>query len=85
MADAIRCLLDLMEKNVEHNGVGENVHVAELSWGEEMQGVPRNIDIVLAADCVYFEVSLAHPVKWSWLTGSLHSLCSCKRCVISLR
>jgi len=46
-----------MKRNIEHNGVEGNVHVAELNWGEEIADVPTDIDIVLAADCVYFEVS----------------------------
>jgi len=46
-----------MKRNVEYNGVSKNVHVAELDWGGEITEVPTDIDIILAADCVYFEVS----------------------------
>lgn len=46
-----------MQRNIAHNGVSANVHVGELNWGEEITGMPRQVDIVLAADCVYFEVS----------------------------
>lgn len=48
-----------MSQNVQHNNVGQ-VHVAEYNWGEEVPSdIPIDeIDIVLAADCVYFEVSL---------------------------
>ncbi|ORX41187.1 putative methyltransferase-domain-containing protein [Kockovaella imperatae] len=50
-------LLDLMERNVEYNGVSSNVHVDELNWGEQIPGhIPVNdLDMILAADCVYFE------------------------------
>ena len=36
------------------------MHVAEYNWGEEVPSdIPIDeIDIVLAADCVYFEVSM---------------------------
>lgn len=47
-------LLETMRSNVALNNVN-NIDVAELNWGEpipEHVGVP---DIVLAADCVYFE------------------------------
>lgn len=53
-----RQLLDLMRRNVEYNGVEKNVRVEELNWGEKIETLPlEGIDIVLAADCVYFEVS----------------------------
>ena len=48
-----------MEKNVQGNKVGTHVHVAELNWGDDFaSGIPvKDVDVVLAADCVYFEVS----------------------------
>ncbi|WVR08455.1 hypothetical protein IAU60_005510 [Kwoniella sp. DSM 27419] len=57
-------LLDLMEVNAELNlhssecpGGKRNVHIAELSWGEDISAsIPaEETDLVLAADCVYFE------------------------------
>lgn len=55
----LRPLLDLMQRNVAHNNVTANVHVAELDWGTEIDpSLAADIDAVLAADCVYFEVSL---------------------------
>ncbi|WVQ95716.1 hypothetical protein IAU59_002815 [Kwoniella sp. CBS 9459] len=63
-------LLDLMEINAELNipsassshttetGTGgRNVHVAELNWGEDISpSIPvEKCELVLAADCVYFE------------------------------
>lgn len=46
-----------MKVNADLNVSTGNIHVAELSWGEEITTVPTDVDIVLAADCVYFEVS----------------------------
>lgn len=53
-------LLDLMQANVDLNlhPMGQNnVHVAEYNWGEAAPpSIPiEDIDLVLAADCVYFE------------------------------
>ncbi|KAF9482033.1 hypothetical protein BDN70DRAFT_991519 [Pholiota conissans] len=48
-------LLPVMNRNVLLNKLEETVHVAELNWGDP---IPPNIsrpDIILAADCVYFE------------------------------
>lgn len=47
-----------MRANTDLNECSRNCHVAELSWGEPIQSdVPADVDVVLAADCVYFEVS----------------------------
>lgn len=43
-----------MRENAELNEA-KNVHVAELSWGEGHEGNVPSPDVVLAADCVYFE------------------------------
>jgi hypothetical protein len=62
-----RVLLDLMQRNVDlnfpqHVGADETmatcpVKVAELDWGGELpDGMPHEPEIILAADCVYFEV-----------------------------
>ncbi|WWD08522.1 hypothetical protein V865_006634 [Kwoniella europaea PYCC6329] len=54
-------LLDLMEVNAEINlpasQTKRNVHTAELNWGEELpDSIPiKDLDMILAADCVYFE------------------------------
>ncbi|WWD20541.1 hypothetical protein CI109_105017 [Kwoniella shandongensis] len=54
-------LLDLMQANSELNlddlDGENNVHVAELSWGEPIhETIPvEEASIILAADCVYFE------------------------------
>ncbi|KAJ9103941.1 hypothetical protein QFC21_002404 [Naganishia friedmannii] len=65
-----KVLLDLMQRNVDSNfyqhiGLEANdgtsacpVQVAELDWGGELpSGIPHEPDLILAADCVYFEVS----------------------------
>lgn len=56
-----------MQRNVDlnfpqHTGAEDNVgpcpvKVAELDWGGELpDGIPHEPEIILAADCVYFEV-----------------------------
>lgn len=47
-----------MRANTDLNECSRNCHVAELSWGEPIPAdLPAEVDVVLAADCVYFEVS----------------------------
>ncbi|GAA98416.1 uncharacterized protein L969DRAFT_94222 [Mixia osmundae IAM 14324] len=48
-------LLDLMDANTVLNDVGDTVNVRELSWGETIASEMQTPDIILAADCVYFE------------------------------
>ncbi|TXT06135.1 hypothetical protein VHUM_03608 [Vanrija humicola] len=59
-------LLSLMRENAELNlpGAG-NIHVEELSWGAELPAaIPTaDADVVLAADCVYFEPAFPLLVK----------------------
>jgi hypothetical protein len=53
----IRCLLKLMEENAVLNVSTPNLHIAEYDWGEMPNEVPvAEADLILAADCVYFEV-----------------------------
>ncbi|KAL1409786.1 Protein-lysine N-methyltransferase efm6 [Vanrija albida] len=59
-------LLDLMRENAELNIPGSrNIHVEELSWGEDLPAaIPTaSVDVVLAADCVYFEPAFPLLVK----------------------
>ncbi|RXW25767.1 hypothetical protein EST38_g50 [Candolleomyces aberdarensis] len=48
-------LLPIMQKNVALNKLGSNVVVAELDWGSPIPAAIPKPDIILAADCVYFE------------------------------
>ncbi|KAF5320714.1 hypothetical protein D9619_001039 [Psilocybe cf. subviscida] len=48
-------LLPIMEKNVAINNRTDTVHVAELNWGSPVPPEIPRPDIILAADCVYFE------------------------------
>ncbi|KAJ2933485.1 hypothetical protein H1R20_g3624, partial [Candolleomyces eurysporus] len=50
-----RPLLPIMQKNVALNKLGSNVVVAELDWGSPIPTSIPKPDIILAADCVYFE------------------------------
>ncbi|KAK0206220.1 putative methyltransferase-domain-containing protein [Desarmillaria ectypa] len=48
-------LLDIMRQNVLRNNLISSCTIAELNWGEPIPaGIPAP-DVVLAADCVYFE------------------------------
>lgn len=51
-----RVLLALMKENVKLNEL-DNVKAAVLDWGEDALpvGIPPKQDILLLADCVYFE------------------------------
>lgn len=45
-----------METNIELNQLSSLVTATLLDWGEPLPGtIPSNPDIILAADCVYFE------------------------------
>ncbi|KAK8120533.1 hypothetical protein PG999_004653, partial [Apiospora kogelbergensis] len=50
-------MLPLMEKNVALNKLGSRVQPAVLNWGEPLGAdvVSFKPDVILAADCVYFE------------------------------
>ncbi|KXN87965.1 hypothetical protein AN958_07975 [Leucoagaricus sp. SymC.cos] len=49
-------LLNIMTKNVELNALAGRVKVAKLNWGEPIpSNIPSKPDVILAADCVYFE------------------------------
>jgi len=48
-------MLDIMRRNVLLNSLESVVHVAELDWGTTIpKDIPRP-DLIIAADCVYFE------------------------------
>ncbi|ODQ67283.1 hypothetical protein NADFUDRAFT_40450 [Nadsonia fulvescens var. elongata DSM 6958] len=53
------CLIPLILKNTELNNLSEYVHPIVLNWGEELPEIVKsaNIDLVLAADCVYLETA----------------------------
>ncbi|KAI5297385.1 hypothetical protein KEM56_004858 [Ascosphaera pollenicola] len=45
-----------MESNIASNGLDSSVRAVVLDWGEPIPpAVPRHPDVILAADCVYFE------------------------------
>ncbi|KAL6306735.1 putative methyltransferase-domain-containing protein [Sparassis latifolia] len=56
-------LIEIMARNVSMNDLTALVTVAELNWGEPIpQDIPRP-DVLLAADCVYFEPAFPLLVK----------------------
>jgi protein N-lysine methyltransferase METTL21A len=49
-------MLELMERNIRLNNLHSVVQAVVYNWGEpKPSGLPAQPDIVLAADCVYFE------------------------------
>lgn len=49
-------MFSLMEKNIKLNDLQSTVKAAVYDWGESRpSGIPEYPDIILAADCVYFE------------------------------
>ena len=69
-----------MSINADHNVDTHNIHVAEYDWGETPAGVPiEEANIVLAADCVYFEVNLHHRYPCSHLADNTACLPSARQ------
>ncbi|OCH95857.1 hypothetical protein OBBRIDRAFT_822511 [Obba rivulosa] len=56
-------LLDIMARNVAMNALESSVFVKELNWGEPIPDDLPRPDIILAADCVYFEPAFPLLVK----------------------
>ncbi|KAF8211446.1 putative methyltransferase-domain-containing protein [Mycena galopus ATCC 62051] len=48
-------LLNIMRENVEINKLSSLCVVEELNWGEPIPAQLPRPDVILAADCVYFE------------------------------
>ncbi|KAL3456824.1 putative methyltransferase-domain-containing protein [Aspergillus heterothallicus] len=62
-------MLPLMEANIALNNLSSLVRAEVLDWGEPVSSrIPKHPDIILAADCVYFEP--AFPL----LISTLHDL-----------
>ncbi|EWC45848.1 hypothetical protein DRE_04855 [Drechslerella stenobrocha 248] len=53
----MQAMMELMEKNVSFNGLQERIRCGLLDWADPLPEfvARRPVDIVLAADCVYFE------------------------------
>ena len=50
-----------MQENATLNVETPNLHVGEYDWGEIPSEIPvSEADVILAADCVYFEVNSPH-------------------------
>jgi hypothetical protein len=50
-------MLDLMKQNIVLNSMEHLVEALVYDWGEPCEGALKYPDIVLAADCIYFEPS----------------------------
>jgi hypothetical protein len=52
-----------MQQNAALNVGAPNIHIVQYDWGTLPADIPvKEADVVLAADCVYFEVSLLSPL-----------------------
>lgn len=61
VANLDSCLLQLMQENAALNVETPNLHIGEYDWGELPSGIPvAQAEVILAADCVYFEVNSPH-------------------------
>ncbi|KAH7931371.1 hypothetical protein BV22DRAFT_999032 [Leucogyrophana mollusca] len=65
-------LLGIMRRNVDMNRLQASVAVSELNWGERLSSEISQPDLILAADCVYFEP--AFPL----LVETLSALATCE-------
>ncbi|KAF9076505.1 putative methyltransferase-domain-containing protein [Rhodocollybia butyracea] len=52
-------LLNIMQQNLSMNSLERNCSVAELDWGTSIPHMISPPDLILAADCVYFEPAFA--------------------------
>ena len=49
-------MFELMKQNITLNGLDSKVSASIYDWGESVPvAIPQHPDIILAADCVYFE------------------------------
>ena len=60
ITDRSKAVISLIKHNIPLNNLDDNsktiVTASRLSWGETLpDGIPNQPDILLAADCVYFE------------------------------
>ncbi|KAF2840588.1 hypothetical protein M501DRAFT_1014600 [Patellaria atrata CBS 101060] len=72
-------MYELMEKNISLNSLDDNVKAAIYDWGSPVPpSIPQHPDIVLAADCVYFEP--AFPLLQQTLNDLIGSNTVCYFC-----
>jgi len=53
--DLLSPLLSIMRRNISLNALESKLVVAELNWGVPIPTTVQHPDLILAADCVYFE------------------------------
>lgn len=51
-------LVPLLQKNIEANDLKDKASASVLKWGEQKDGVLPEADLLLVADCVYYDESL---------------------------
>lgn len=73
--DIHRQIINLMNRNIALNLPDQSedteygVQALELNWGDPIpeEIIQGDIDMILAADCVYSEVSLILIPEWNWI------------------
>lgn len=73
-------MYDLMKSNITLNNLDDKVQASILNWGEPLptSTIPSHPDIILAADCVYFEP--AFPLLLSTLQDLIGPNTTCYFC-----
>ena len=72
-------MLALMQRNIALNGLGDKVTASVYDWGQAcLPSVPAHPDVLLAADCVYFEP--AFPLLERALEDLIGSKTTCYFC-----
>lgn len=72
-------MLALMQQNIALNNVQGQVKASIYDWGDEVPNdLPQNPDIILAADCVYFEP--AFPLLLSTMKDLIRDKTVCYFC-----
>ena len=57
-------MLDLMQENIQRNHLEDQVIAVVLDWGvPPPEEVPSQVDVILAADCVYLESAFPRLVQ----------------------
>lgn len=72
-------MLALMEKNIVLNNLEKSVTASIYDWGESLPvNIPQHPDVILAADCVYFEP--AFPLLQKTLNDLIGEKTTCYFC-----
>lgn len=77
-------MLPLMQRNTALNDLAPSVHPSIYNWGEPTPaGLPARPEIILAADCIYFEP--AFPLLMRTLEELIGERTTCWFCFVKRR